>query len=639
MRKIRFGLLIKIAGIVFLAFAIVLSNEIRLGIDRYTKNTLETDAEATIRNLDKFSKSYIESYMINSVDFDSQKFQDMYQTALSDDFTKIKCLTDAKGNIIDITREGVESPVIGLFVEDFMGIHASVGYFDIGSLADNELGQLQNILLDSYDETVNMSMEFEVNSNVEEGIFDDLNIVSMVVNNQTITSHKTSKKTITVEGTVTSFSSYEMEIVLPNASDIAALRSSLSSGQENLIVFNYKDAMEAVEQKITDDFDKFIQSAQLLTSTNYMDYYLMKPYLYHGKQYSTVMMRLYDWNMLSQEDVTSDMSSEMVMKKVTVGYIFVTQEYHNLLVTTFKQFMLDNASTYLLALLLIACICLAMAYIIIKPIRRIEMTAKHIARKEFDYPIDTSRHDEIGDLATSIDRMSKELEKTINNLHQEIERVQKLESLRKEFVSNFTHEIKTPLGIINGFSELVELEKDEKKRNEYIQVIQSETKRINELVLAMLDLSKLESQNIALQKKEIDLLDIVDECLDSMAYLFEKKNIELVTSLDIADVEADQFKMEMVITNFISNALRYTEQGHKVYVTLDENRFSVENEGAQIPEEDLEKVWLTFHKVDKSRNDEGTGLGLAICKAILELHNFKYGVENTEKGVLFYFEF
>ena len=77
MRKIRFGLLIKIAGIVFLAFAIVLSNEIRLGIDRYTKNTLETDAEATIRNLDKFSKSYIESYMINSVDFDSQKFQEI----------------------------------------------------------------------------------------------------------------------------------------------------------------------------------------------------------------------------------------------------------------------------------------------------------------------------------------------------------------------------------------------------------------------------------------------------------------------------------------------------------------------------------------------------------------------------------
>ena len=110
------------------------------------------------------------------------------------------------------------------------------------------------------------------------------------------------------------------------------------------------------------------------------------------------------------------------------------------------------------------------SYMIVRPIRRIETTAKHIARKEFDYPIDMTRHDELGDLARSIDIMSKELEKTISNLHQEIERVTQLEGVRKDFVSNFTHEIKTPLGIINGFSELVELEQDEKKRNEYIDI-------------------------------------------------------------------------------------------------------------------------------------------------------------------------
>ena len=138
-----------------------------------------------------------------------------------------------------------------------------------------------------------------------------------------------------------------------------------------------------------------------------------------------------------------------------------------------------------------------------------------------------TRHDELGDLARSIDIMSKELEKTISNLHQEIERVTQLEGVRKDFVSNFTHEIKTPLGIINGFSELVELEQDEKKRNEYIDIIQNEAKRINELVLAMLDLSKLESQNISLTMEDVDLLDIVDESLDSMAYLLEKKNIHL----------------------------------------------------------------------------------------------------------------
>lgn len=306
---------------------------------------------------------------------------------------------------------------------------------------------------------------------------------------------------------------------------------------------------------------------------------------------------------------------------------------------SFRQFMHDNSSTYLLAFVLIILICLSIAYMVIKPIRRIETTAKHIARKEFDYPIDTTRHDELGDLSRSIDRMSKELESTINNLHQEIERVQRLEVIRKEFVSNFTHEIKTPLGIINGFSELVEIEQDEKKRNEYITIIQNETKRINELVLAMLDLSKLESQKVSLKLEEVDLLDIVGDCLDSMMYLFERKQIKVHTQLDSSMVKADRFKIEMVIDNFISNALRYTAEGKNVYVRLDEHGFEIENEGHPIPKDDLEKIWLTFHKVDRSRNAEGTGLGLAICKAILDLHHFEYGVKNTEKGVLFYFKY
>ena len=155
----------------------------------------------------------------------------------------------------------------------------------------------------------------------------------------------------------------------------------------------------------------------------------------------------------------------------------------------------------------------------------------------------------------------------------------------------------------------------------------------------MLDLSKLESQNISLTMEDVDLLDIVDESLDSMAYLLEKKNIHLNAELDSATIHADHFKIEMVINNFISNALRYTEDGKSVYVHLDEHCFEVENEGAQIPNDEVEKIWLTFHKVDKARNEEGTGLGLAKCKAILDLHHFEYGVKNTDKGVLFYFKF
>lgn len=112
-----------------------------------------------------------------------------------------------------------------------------------------------------------------------------------------------------------------------------------------------------------------------------------------------------------------------------------------------------------------------------------------------------------------------------------------------------------------------------------------------------------------------------------------------MTHLESAPIQADHFKMEIVIANFISNALRYTEDGKTIIIELDDHHFSIENEGAYIPEEEIDKIWLTFHKVDKARSKEGTGLGLAICKAALDKHHFKYGVQNTTKGVKFYFEF
>lgn len=364
----------------------------------------------------------------------------------------------------------------------------------------------------------------------------------------------------------------------------------------------------------------------------YADYYLVKNMKYMDKTYSTVVMRLEDWSQVTDDEVYSD-------SDITCGYLFVVTEYEDLFLSSFTSYFLDNFSTYLMVLLFIIIISIMIAYMVVRPIKKIETTTKHLTLREFDYPIDTSRHDEIGDLSRDIKKMSEELEKTINNLQKEIERANKLESIRKEFTSNFTHEIKTPLGIINGFSELIEIETDETKRNEYINIIQNETKRINELVLAMLDLSKLESENVNLDISTFDLLDIVDDTIESMTHFFNQKNIHLKTYLDTCEIEADKFKMEMVITNFISNALHNTDEGKTVTIKLAKHRFEVENEGQHIPDEELDKIWLTFHKVDKSRSDKGTGLGLSICRAVLDLHQFKYGVENTEKGVLFYFEF
>lgn len=642
MKKLNFSLIIKVTGVVFIAFSIVLGNEIRLGINRYTKNTLDTDAEAIVRNLDKFAKSYTQSIAINKVNLNSTEFKNIYRDALAGDGTKVKCLVNAKGQILDVSREGEGFPSIGVIVSKYKGATNWPVYFDLSSMDSTSLMKIESELLKHKDEKNTITLKIVTNSQSElnSNIFDNIFIKELKLNNQIIYVSNTKGKVQTMEGTVGSYASYNLEIAFPSTLTESKKQSTNTSGKKSrTMILDYQNAMNGLREQITKNFKTFKKSGRELTTTNYSIYKILNPYEYNGKYYSTVMLRLEDWGLMNGEDTTVDYTDEASLDKVTAGYIFVIQEYTNLTMRSFRQFMHDNLSTYLLAFVLIILICLSIAYMVIKPIRRIESTAKHIARKEFDYPIDTTRHDELGDLSRSIDRMSKELESTINNLHQEIERVQRLEVIRKEFVSNFTHEIKTPLGIINGFSELVEIEQDEKKRNEYITIIQNETKRINELVLAMLDLSKLESQKVSLKLEEVDLLDIVGDCLDSMMYLFERKQIKVHTQLDSSMVKADRFKIEMVIDNFISNALRYTAEGKNVYVRLDEHGFEIENEGHPIPKDDLEKIWLTFHKVDRSRNAEGTGLGLAICKAILDLHHFEYGVKNTEKGVLFYFKY
>ncbi|MCR1889384.1 sensor histidine kinase [Longibaculum muris] len=642
MKKLNFSLIIKVTGVVFIAFSIVLGNEIRLGINRYTKNTLDTDAEAIVRNLDKFAKSYTQSIAINKVNLNSTEFKNIYRDALAGDGTKVKCLVNAKGQILDVSREGEGFPSIGVIVSKYKGATNWPVYFDLSSMDSTSLMKIESELLKHKDEKNTITLKIVTNSQSElnSNIFDNIFIKELKLNNQIIYVSNTKGKVQTMEGTVGSYASYNLEIAFPSTLTESKKQSTNTSGKKSrTMILDYQNAMNGLREQITKNFKTFKKSGRELTTTNYSIYKILNPYEYNGKYYSTVMLRLEDWGLMNGEDTTVDYTDEASLDKVTAGYIFVIQEYTNLTMRSFRQFMHDNSSTYLLAFVLIILICLSIAYMVIKPIRRIETTAKHIARKEFDYPIDTTRHDELGDLSRSIDRMSKELESTINNLHQEIERVQRLEVIRKEFVSNFTHEIKTPLGIINGFSELVEIEQDEKKRNEYITIIQNETKRINELVLAMLDLSKLESQKVSLKLEEVDLLDIVGDCLDSMMYLFERKQIKVHTQLDSSMVKADRFKIEMVIDNFISNALRYTAEGKNVYVRLDEHGFEIENEGHPIPKDDLEKIWLTFHKVDCSRNAEGTGLGLAICKAILDLHHFEYGVKNTEKGVLFYFKY
>lgn len=170
-----------------------------------------------------------------------------------------------------------------------------------------------------------------------------------------------------------------------------------------------------------------------------------------------------------------------------------------------------------------------------------------------------------------------------------------------------------------------------KKKKIYLEAISQETNRINELVLAMLNLSRLESGKIDLNIQDVDFEDLIVSTIDTYAGLLEKKNIRVELSGEEATIQSDPVQLQMVIKNFMSNAIKHTPKDMKIYVHYDSRMLSIENEGSHIDEEKMASIWDTYVSSDR----EGTGLGLAICKTILDMHGFGYRVENTERGVRF----
>ena len=228
--------------------------------------------------------------------------------------------------------------------------------------------------------------------------------------------------------------------------------------------------------------------------------------------------------------------------------------------------------------------------------------------------------------------MSSQLKNTMEQLNQEIEHVKKLEGLRKDFVNQFTHEMKTPLGIINGYSELIEEATSQEEREKYLSIIHRETERLNQLIQSMLSLSRLEAGKVELHQEEFDLENSVTEVVDEYEVLLMKKHIQVDIKVLHPMIQGDRKLLETVIHNFLSNALKHTpEQGH-IYIIIDHG-FSIINEGSHIDEEHLSDIWYTF----VTHDHQGSGLGLAICQAILQLHDYDYGVQNVESGVEFYF--
>lgn len=387
-------------------------------------------------------------------------------------------------------------------------------------------------------------------------------------------------------------------------------------------LFSYKEARECIVNQVKLDKTRLIVydedgKTQLLygygnSFQNDKDiyYYQIIPLLKEGVSYY-----------LSHFYEESDIEGYIVTYTCNVGAI-----------TRIKEDVIQSKwLVYVLSFVVILFGCFIISFIFSRRIKRIEVETNKIANNNFDVKLKEKPKDELGHLSHSINIMSQRLKQTMLHLNEEIERVKKLESVRQEFIANFTHEIKTPLGIINGYIELIEETNDEIKQEQYLKAIDQETSRINELVLAMLNLSKLESGKVELNIEEIDLDDIMTSTIDSMITLIEKKKLEIVIDSQHALVKVDLFQFQLVIKNFLSNAIKHTPENGHIYMSYNDKMFSIENEGPLLTQQQMKTIWETYVSSDR----EGTGLGLAICRSILDLHGFKYEVKNTNRGVCF----
>ena len=293
----------------------------------------------------------------------------------------------------------------------------------------------------------------------------------------------------------------------------------------------------------------------------------------------------------------------------------------------------DNFPLLLGGFLFIVLFSYLISYMTTRRIKEIDRVAMEIANNNFEGILDTKGHDELSSLSSHINTMSSNLKRNIDALNLEIDQVKKMEQLRKEFIAQFTHEIKTPLAIINGNIDLLENVDDEDKKAKYIEVINKEISVINDLVLQMLDLSKLEAKAITLDKKEIDLRELSEDIIDDYEQLLMDKKLKIEIQGEDVLIVGDRKRIEMVIQNYLSNAIKHAFINSTIKIKIKENEFSIENKGKQIDENRMDSIWESFVSDDQ----KGTGLGLAIVRNILELHEMSYGVYNLQGGVEFYF--
>lgn len=290
---------------------------------------------------------------------------------------------------------------------------------------------------------------------------------------------------------------------------------------------------------------------------------------------------------------------------------------------------------------------------ITKPILELADISERMKHLDFNAKYTGSDRTEIAVLGHNINELSETLETTIselktanNELLKDIERKEQIDEMRKDFLSNVTHELKTPIALIQGYAEGLQegINEDAESREFYCGVIIDEASKMNTMVKRLLTLNQLEFGNEIVNMERFDITALIRNYVASAEILIKQKGVSIrMEDYDTIYVWGDEFRVEEVFMNYFTNAINYARGEKIIDIRIREEdkrvKVSVFNTGSPIPEESLEHIWEKFYKVDKARTREygGNGIGLSIVKVIMESMNQKYGVTNYDNGVEFWF--
>lgn len=295
-----------------------------------------------------------------------------------------------------------------------------------------------------------------------------------------------------------------------------------------------------------------------------------------------------------------------------------------------------------------------------KPIIMLSKISERMAKLDFDVKFEGDETNEIGRLGTNINKLSSVLEGTISELRtantsltHDIKKKEENEKRISEFIADLSHELKTPIALIQGYAEgLKEFigEGDAESREFYCDVIMDEADKMNHMLKQLINLNSIELDYNRAEMRRFNLIKMIENILNSYSYAKQQKNIDININVqdNVKNVWGDSFKIEEVINNYLTNAIDHVTDvdgsGKKIEIVVRNNegkaRIEVFNTGEPIPEEDIDRIWSKFFKVDRARNRQfgGSGIGLSIVKAIMNTHNQAFGAINYQNGVKFYFE-